>query len=772
MSEQLTENAEVICQRIRLSGVVQGVGFRPLVWRLAHELKLSGWVRNDAQGVEIEVCGPREAVELLLKRLHQDAPPLARIDAITSRFTDSVAVSDDFYILDSRGGRAATMIGQDTAICRNCLGEMFAPNGRRWRYAFTNCAHCGPRYTICHGLPYDRERTSMKPFAMCKKCQAEYRKPDDRRLHAEGNCCPKCGPQISLLDAHGEPIAGDVVANAYALLQAGKILAIKGPGGFHLACDAKNTEAVALLRQRKNRRHKPFSVMFANALSATTYVQVSVGEPGLLNLPERPVILLRKRSSCDRDMANVAPGLPWLGVMLPVSPLHYLLFHEAAGRPAGTEWLDKAQPFALLMTSGNPSREPPATDNIEALQRLSGIADAFLVHNRDVVAGCDDSIALSGLGGLQIIRRSRGYTPRSIKLPHPGPPILAVGGQMKNAVCVTRGQEAFVSQHIGELSNTAACAFFEETIFHLLKVLEVSPTLVAHDLNKDSHARRFAAEMARQRDIPMLGVHHHHAHIAAVLAEHHINTPIFALALDGGEIAADGTIWGGELLKVDGAHFDRLGQIVPMRIPGDEDESRVPWRLAGCILHALGRTDEIAARFPDQPMAPVLADQLANGRDWRHASSLGRLLDGVASLLGINHVTQFRGQTGILLEGKADHFGETPPLADGWRIRDGMLDLLPLLSALADEKHPERGAALFHSTLIAALTDWLCSVAPEGSTVAAGGGCLQNQVLVRGLHNSLSARGLHLVESRRLPPSDGGLALGQAWVAQQYLLGV
>ena len=245
MSEQLTENAEVICQRIRLSGVVQGVGFRPLVWRLAHELKLSGWVRNDAQGVEIEVCGLREAVELLLKRLHQDAPPLARIDAITSRFTDSVAVSDDFYILDSRGGRAATMIGQDTAICRNCLGEMFAPNGRRWRYAFTNCAHCGPRYTICHGLPYDRERTSMRPFVMCKKCQAEYRKPDDRRLHAEGNCCPKCGPQISLLDVHGDPIAGDVVANAYALLRAGKILAIKGPGGFHLACDAKNPDAVA-----------------------------------------------------------------------------------------------------------------------------------------------------------------------------------------------------------------------------------------------------------------------------------------------------------------------------------------------------------------------------------------------------------------------------------------------------------------------------------------------------------------------------------------------
>lgn len=766
-----SEKQDIVCQRIRLSGVVQGVGFRPLVWRLANELKLTGWVRNDAQGVEIEVCGQHDKVEQLIQRLHKDAPPFARIDAITSRFTESVAVSEEFFILDSRGGRSATMIGQDTTVCRSCLSDMFDPNGRRWRYAFTNCVHCGPRYSICRSLPFDRERTSLKAFAMCNKCQAEYRRPEDRRLHAEGNCCPKCGPQVALLDATGEPIAGDAVANAYSLLKAGRIIAIKGPGGFHLACDAHNAAAVAELRRRKQRELKPFSVMFANALSATTYVQVSVGEPGLLNLPERPIILLRKRASCAAALPNVAPELPWLGVMLPVAPIHYLLFHEAAGRPAGTDWLDKTQPFALVMTSGNPSREPSAIDNAEALQRLAGIADAFLVHDRAIVTGCEDSIAFSGLGGLQLIRRARGYAPRSIKLPHAGPPILAVGGQVKNTVCITRGQEAFVSQHIGELSNAAARAFFEETTFHLLKMLEVSPALIAHDLHRDTHAARFAAEFARQRGIPTLGVQHHHAHVAAVLAEHFVTKPVYSLALDGGEVGTDGMLWGGELLYVDGARFDRIGHLSPICLVGDEDESRMPWRLAAGVLHALGRGHEIVRRFADQPMAEVVASQLSSGSSCRKASSLGRVFDAAASLLGINHLSRYGGQAGLLLEGKAEHYGEAAPLADGWKIREGVLDLMPLFAFLADEKHAERGAAVFHATLIAALSDWLCSVAPAGSTVAAGGGCLQNQVLARGLHSLLGEKGLHLIEARRLPPSDGGLSLGQAWIAQQYLLG-
>lgn len=768
---QSSENRNKVCQRIRVSGVVQGVGFRPLVWRLANELKLTGWVRNDAHGVEIEVCGYADKIEHLMHRLHKDAPPFARIDSITSRFTESVTVSDDFYILDSRGGRSATMIGQDTAVCRECLHDMFDENGRRWRYAFTNCVHCGPRYTICRGIPFDRERTSLKPFVMCARCQKEYRRPEDRRLHAEGNCCPKCGPQLSLLDQGGAPIAGDVIANAYALLKAGKIVAIKGPGGFHLACDAHNAAAVSLMRERKHRHFKPFPVMLANALSATAYVHVSVGEPGLLNLPERPIILLRKRSSCDAALPGVAPALAWLGVVLPFSPIHYLLFHEAAGRPVGTGWLDKAQDFALLMSSANPSREPPAIDNDEALQRLAGIADAYLIHDRDIVTRCDDSIACSGPGGLQLIRRARGYAPRSVKLEHAGPPVLALGGEDKNTVCITRGNEAFVSQHIGNLTNPAAGEFFAETINHLLKMMDVGPTVVVHELHGCAHAARFADEFSRQRGVPTLSVQHHHAHIASILAEHHVNGPIVSLALDGLGMGSDGHFWGGELLRVDGARFERLGHLLPLKLVVGDHESGKPWRLAAAMLHALGRGDEIAKRFAGQPSAELLVEQLMSGQDCESTTSMGRLFDAAAGLLGVNAVSAFRGQAGLLLEGMAERFGEIEPLTGGWRIEGGCLDLRPLFAALADEKHIERGAALFHATISAALTDWLSLVAAGGSTVAAGGGCLQNQMLGRGLRARLGDRGFHLIEARRMPPNDGGLSLGQAWVAQQYLLG-
>ena len=768
---QVSKNTDVVCQRIRLSGVVQGVGFRPFVWRLAKELELTGWVRNDSRGVEIEVCGKSENVDHLIHRLQKDAPPLARIDAITSRYTDSVSISEEFFILDSRGGRSATMIGQDTAVCRDCLSDMFDPNGRRWRYALTNCAQCGPRYTICNGLPYDRERTSLKPFAMCNKCQAEYRRPQDRRLHAEGNCCPKCGPQVSLLDAEGERLAGDAIAHTLALIKQGKIVAIKGPGGFHLTCDAHNPAAVALLRKRKQRHLKPFPVMFANALSATRYVQFSVGEPGLLNLPERPIILLKKRGRCDDTLPGVAPELPWLGVILPFSPIHYLLFHEAAGRPSGTEWLDKPQGMALLMCSANPGREPLAIDNNEVVQRLAGIADAFLVHNREIVTRCDDSIACSSHGGLQLIRRARGYAPKAIKLPHAGPPILAVGGQVRSTVCITRGNEAFVSQHLGDLSNPAAYAFFEETITHLLKMLEVSPTLIAHDIHRDSFSTRFVTELAHQRGIPMLAVQHHHAHVAAVLAEHNITEPTFSIALDGGELGTDGPIWGGELLRVDGARFERLGHLVTLLLVGDDAESRMPWRLAASVLHALGRNDEIPRRFADQPTAELVAQQLASEAHGQVSTSMARLFDAAAGIIGFSQPPVFRDQAGLLLEGMAERFGEADPMSGGWEITDGQLDLRPLFSMLLDEKNVERGAAVFHATVAAALADWLHSVAPEGSLVAAGGGCLQNQILGRELRYRLSQCGLQLIEARRMPPNDGGLSLGQAWVAQQYLLG-
>lgn len=759
----------LICQRIRVSGVVQGVGFRPFVWRLANELDLTGWVRNDSRGVEIEVCGAALQVQALVKRLKEDAPPLARIDAVVARHSDPEAVAAEFVIINSRSGRAATMIGHDTAVCRDCLAEMFDPASRRWRYAFTNCTHCGPRYTICRSLPYDRARTSLKPFALCQKCQGEYRRPEDRRFHAEANCCPKCGPHLSLVGTDAQALPGDPLALALGLLQQGKILAIKGLGGFHLVCDARNAAAVAVLRERKQREEKPFAVMLANAASAAAFVQMGVGEPGLLALPERPAILLKKRSACDAALPGVAPGLAWLGVMTPYTPLQYLLFHEAAGRPSGLGWLEAAQPLALVMTSANPGGEPLVIGNEEAMLRLSGIADALLLHDREIVTRCDDSVARIAPGGVQFIRRARGYAPRAIKLPCSGPSVLAVGGWYKNTVCLTRGDEAFVSQHIGDLDNAAACGFFEETVAHLLKLLEVEPAMVAHDLHPDFHSTRFAVDFASQHGLPMLGVQHQHAHAAAVLAEHGVQMPVIALALDGVGLGSDGSAWGGELLRVDGAHFERLGHLCAVPLPGGDRAAREPWRMAAAVLHQLGRGDEIASRFAAQQGAPTVARMLERGLNCPQTSSLGRLFDAAAGLLGVKPVMAYEGQAAMLLEGLAEHYHDILPLDHGWRIKDGCLDLLPLFSVLADEKDVERGAAIFHATLIAALADWAHAVVPADGTVVGSGGCFLNQILARGLRSRLGAHGLHLLEARRLPPNDGGLALGQAWIALQHL---
>lgn len=509
--------------------------------------------------------------------------------------------------------------------------------------------------------------------------------------------------------------------------------------------------------------------MLANAASAAAFVQMGVGGPGLLTLPERPAILLKKRNNCDAALPGVAPGLAWLGVMLPYTPLQYLLFHEAAGQPAGLSWLDATQELALVMTSANPGGEPLVIGNNEALLRLSGIADAYLMHEREIVARCDDSVARIAPGGLQFIRRARGYTPRAIKLPRSGPPVLAVGGWFKNTVCITRGDEAFVSQHIGDLDNAAACGFFEESVEQLLKLLQVEPAIVAHDLHPDFHSTRFAADFARQNGLPLLGVQHHHAHAAAVLAEHGVQGPVIALALDGVGLGSDGSAWGGELLRVDGKKFERLGHLAPLALPGGDRAAREPWRMAAAVLHQLGRGDEIAQRFAGQQGAPTVVQMLEQGVNCPQTSSLGRIFDAAAGLLGVKPVMAFEGQAAMLLEGMAEHYGDILPFDHSWRIENGRLDLLPLFAVLADEKNAERGAAIFHATLVAALADWVHAVAPVDSTVVGSGGCFLNQILARGMRSRLGAHGLHLLEARRLPPNDGGLALGQAWIALQHL---
>jgi len=593
VSEALRE-----ARRIRVTGLVQGVGFRPHVWRLARETGVAGWVRNDAGGVEIAAEGSVEQLGRLAERLRREAPPLARVDAVTVCAAEPEG-HDAFVIAESAGGPVRTTIGHDTAVCPECRAEMLDPAGRRWRHAFITCTHCGPRYTVTRSLPYDRPQTSLAPFPFCSDCEREYQDPADRRFHAETTCCPVCGPRLQLLDPGGGAMASDPVAEALALLRAGAIVAIKGLGGYHLACDAANGRAVARLRERKQREEKPFAVMVANGASIAPYALAGSDELALLTARESPVVLLKKRPGCDLRLPGIAPGIGWLGVMLPYTPLQLLLFHEAAGRPAGTGWLAEAQPLALVMTSANPGGEPIVRDDAEALQRLAGIADAFLTHDRAIVGRCDDSVARAGAGGVpRFIRRARGWMPRPIRLPRPGPAVLALGGYLKNTVCLTRGDQAFLSAHVGDLDNAATCAFLEESVVRLTDLLEIEPAVVTCDRHPDFHSSRLAARLAAERGLPLVAVQHHQAHIAAVAAEHGIDCPLLGLALDGVGLGDDGGIWGGELLRLDGARHERLGHLRPLALPGGDRAAREPWRMAAAALHALNRQAEIGRCFP------------------------------------------------------------------------------------------------------------------------------------------------------------------------------
>jgi hydrogenase maturation protein HypF len=759
-------------RRLRVRGQVQGVGFRPYVYRLASELGLAGCVLNDGTGVEIEIEGSDERLDGFVARLRSEAPPLSRIDSVdVTRMAARGGAT--FEIVASAGGPVATGITPDAGICPECVADMFDPGNRRWRYAFTNCTHCGPRYTITQRLPYDRPNTSMATFVQCPTCQAEYDAPADRRFHAQPNACPACGPRLALWDNAGRPLAvADPLAAAVQRILAGDIVAIKGLGGFHLACDARNANAVAELRRRKNREEKPFAVMFANIQSITRVARLGRATATLLTSPERPVVLLVKLPGADEALRGVAPGMATLGAMVPHTPLQMLLFHEAAGRPVGTRWLGEAQPLALVMTSANPGGEPLVIDNDEAVRRLGPIADVLLVHDRAIVTRCDDSVATADLKGQPVfVRRARGYTPASIRLADDGPAVLAVGAYLKNTICATRGNEAFLSQHIGSLDNAATCVAMEEAVDHLLDVLAIEPAAVAHDLHPDFHSTRFAAELAARRGIPLVGVQHHHAHIAAVIAEHRAAGRVLGIALDGVGLGDDGGIWGGELLLVDGVRSTRVGHLRELPLPGGDRAAREPWRLGASVLHLLGRADEIEGRFP-QPGAATVRQMLQQGLNTPPTSSMGRWFDAAAALLGVRAVQTFEGQAPMLLEGLAAGHGAVRPVADGFRLgSDGVLDLLPLAQALLEARSPGYGAALFHATLVEALAAWAAAAACRAGagTVAFGGGCFLNTILSTGLRARLAADGFEVIEAAQAPANDGGLALGQAFVARRAL---
>lgn len=761
-------------QRIRVTGVVQGVGFRPFVWRLAQQLQLTGWVRNDAQGVELLAQGRAPELAELLRRVRDDAPPLARVDTVQAQAAQAEPFTT-FSIIDSQSGQASTAIGPDVAVCTDCLDELFDPANRRYRHAFITCTHCGPRFTVTRALPYDRPQTSMAAFPLCPACGGDYTTPANRRFHAETTCCPHCGPRLGLSDAQGQMIEGDSIAQTLELLRAGNIVAIKGLGGFHLACDARNPQTVARLRSRKNREAKPFAVMLANAASVASYALLSESERALLESRERPIVLLRAPVACDASLPGVAPGLLSLGVMLPSTPIHFLLFHEAAGRPEGPQWLNEPQALVLVMTSANPGGEPIVQGTREAGRRLAGIADAFLDHDRDIVARCDDSVVLALGAGWQFIRRSRGYAPVAIRLPQSGPSVLAFGAHMKNTVCLIRGNEAFLSPHIGDLDNAASCDFLDETVQRLCDLLDVKPEFVAHDLHPDDYSTRAALAFAAQHGLPLLAVQHHQAHIGAICAEHGWQGgPLLGLALDGFGLGLDGTAWGGELLRVDGANFERLGHLRPLAMPGGDKAAREPWRMAASVWHELGRNGDIARRF-SEPGAQTVAAILERQFNCPRTSSMGRVFDAAAALLNLCSCMPYEALAPVLVEQAAIVFikenGWPVPMPDGWAINaQGQLNLLPLLASLDGASDVNQGAARFHATLVAALTDWAmqASHATGLTTLAWGGGCFLNTLLSSALRQNLAQRGLTLLTPGRMSPGDGSIALGQAWVAMNY----
>jgi hydrogenase maturation protein HypF len=746
MAEQPADDARSFDSlRVRVRGRVQGVGFRPFVHALARELSLVGTVRNDAEGVLVEAWGARVAE--LPALLRERAPPLARVDAVEVQGPATEGAPRTFRIVETvGGGRVQTDIGPDAATCDACLDELFDPADRRHLHPFITCTHCGPRFTITARLPYDRPQTSMAGFPMCAACGREYSDPTDRRFHAETTCCPACGPRLSMAPA--------AIAE---LLARGAIVAIKGIGGYHLACDARDEAAVARLRTRKQREAKPLAVMVANLASAHAVARLGGPECALLSSHERPIVVVEALPG-NGIAPSVSQALPTLGLMLPYTPIHHLLFHAAAGAPVDPGWRRRALPTALVMTSANPHGEPLVHTDADARARLAGIADAIVDHDRAIVVRCDDSVLRVVDGAPAFIRRARGFVPEPIDLGREVPPLLATGAYLKNTVCVTRGREAFVSQHVGDLDGPEARRFLHQTATHLQRILDVRPERVATDLHPDFPGRSLADALR----LPRVDVQHHHAHVAAVLAEHHAAGPALGIALDGYGHGADGGAWGGELLRVEGCGFERIGHFAPLALPGGDRCAREPWRCASAALHAMGQGGSIAARFADQPLAGPVARLLGAG-GVATTSSAGRWFDAACGLLGVRRTAAYEGQAPMDLEALV----HTPRAIDGaWRIDGGTLDPLPLLAAI-DGMDPRSGAEAFHGTLVAALADWVgrAAVATGLDTVALSGGCFLNRVLAEGLVDALRKRGLRPLLPRALPPNDGGIALGQAAVA-------
>lgn len=785
-----------IRRRLVVGGQVQGVGFRPYLYRLARQHALSGFTCNTPDGVVVEVQGPTQAVQAFCRQLVPQAPPLARITLCGGEDADLEPGETGFAIRKSTAGQGhAVLVSPDVAICDDCLRELFDPADRRCSHPFINCTNCGPRYTITRAIPYDRPATSMACFPLCPDCGREYHDPADRRFHAQPVACPACGPTVWLqAETAGPRLAlGDAALQAAAVaLRQGRIVAMKGLGGFHLACDARNETAVALLRTRKQRPHKPLAVMTGSVEAARELVHVSPAEATLLTSLERPIVLCRVRRAADLLAPSLAPGLDTLGVMLPCAPMQYMLFAhlEQAGGP----------PPVLVMTSGNPGGEPICLGNREALERLAHMADVFLLHDRDILIRVDDSVLrVPGEDAFPVpevlpeascdpdlppppapprrllfLRRARGFTPSPIQLAGTGATVLGTGPELKATLCLTKGDQAFVSQHLGDLENLETFAFFEEIAAHLQMLLGVTPRAMVHDLHPDFLTTRWATEEGARRGVPVFGLQHHAAHAFAVLAEHAVTGPALVLALDGTGMGPDRTVWGGEILLADAGTgaWERLGHLRQAPLPGGEAVAREPWRMAMSYGWSLGL--DMAALDLELPAelqaaAAFLPQALRAGINAPLTSSCGRLFDAVAALLGLCHRATYEGQAAVLLEQCQDHAAEGAyPCPVSVRDDPWQLDTLSLVAALLEDKR--RGvpvgtmARRFHRGLVAGLAELAAGLAARHGVTRVGlsGGCMLNLTLHRELAAALAARGLIPLLHRQLPPGDACIALGQA----------
>ena len=761
---------QVELAKINIRGVVQGVGFRPFVYQLANRHKLNGWVRNTSEGVSIEIEGHRAILDRFLIELREQAPPMARIESLTTAFQEPAGYHK-FEIKESLSEQGKyQLISPDIATCHECLADITDIQNRRFQYPFTNCTNCGPRFTIIEDIPYDRPNTTMRHFTMCPECLKEYETPSNRRFHAQPNACPQCGPQIRLLDATGRQLScADVIEESSALLIKGAIIAIKGLGGFLLACDATNEAVVQNLRQRKRRPCKPFAVMVADITEAEKHCLLTNAERTMLLSPQSPIILAPwKRNSSV--LQNVSPQLRYLGIMLPYTPLHHLLLKQVK--------------LPLVMTSGNISEEPITRDNEEVLRRLSSIADYFLVHNRDIHSTYDDSVLFFFKDTPQMVRRARSYAPHPIHLSFQSEQILACGAEEKSNFCLTRDDHAFVSQHIGDLKNLETMEHFTDTVGLYKKLFRIEPKVIAHDMHPDYLSTKYARE---QGSVKLISVQHHHAHIASCMADNALSSPVIGVALDGTGFGIDGHIWGGEFLVSDYGSFRRAGHLQYLPLPGGDAAIQRPYRTAIGYIATLLNKDAL------QPILPflktvatdeinIILKQLDAGFNTPLTSSMGRLFDAVSAMLGIRQRINYEGQAAVELEMAAyDYRNEATGLSYPYILENDNGTTVVLLQNLFDAiiKDIRRGektgllSLKFHHSIAAIIND-MCAVIRKDTginNVALSGGVFQNRLLLEVTVPLLENNGFIVFTHRQVPCNDGGISLGQAVIAHHTVQG-